>query len=242
MTGQQLITRALKAIGVVAAGEVPSADMSQDALDILNSMVKMWNVDGTSLAGQTIAAYALTSGKQTYTIGGPGLAADFDALRPTRITDANLISTATTPNVRFPLNIIDYDQWADIRLQAQPTSAYPTKIYPDMAFPLTTLYLWGVPAANLQLELFTWEQIVSFTLGGTFVLPGEYEEALIYNLAVRLLVLFPGANPSPLLPELAGQSLAKLQKYNAVTPIMAADAAVVGATHGIFNILSGEVN
>lgn len=242
MTGQDLITRAMKSIGACAAGETPSPEESQDALDILNSMVKLWNVDGTSIAGQIINAYALTNGKQTYTIGGPGLGADFDATRPTKITEANLIATSTTPNVRFPLNIIDYDQWADIRLQAQPTSAYPTKIYPDMAFPLTTLYLWGVPAQNLQLELFTWEQITSFTLAGTFVLPGEYEEALIYNLAVRLMILFPGSNASPLLPELAMQALGKLQKYNAVTPVMAADAAVVGATHGIFNILSGEVN
>ena len=38
-----IITRAMKDIGAVAAGEVPTADEAQDGLDMLNDMIAQWS-------------------------------------------------------------------------------------------------------------------------------------------------------------------------------------------------------
>ena len=38
-----IITRAMKDIGAVAAGEVPTADEAQDGLDMLNDMCAQWS-------------------------------------------------------------------------------------------------------------------------------------------------------------------------------------------------------
>lgn len=240
MTSLDLITRALKAVGIVGFGETVDSDMAADCLDTLNSMIRLWNAENLSLQGTLISAYPLVQGKQTYTIGGPGLGADFDAIRPQKITQVNLIATATTPNVRYPVDIINADQWASIQVQTQPSTLYPSALYDDLAFPLSTLYLWGVPSASLQLELFTWETLSSFPLLTTaFSLPGEYEEAIIYNLAVRLAGILQVTAP-PIIIEMAATAKAVLQRYNAVTPIMDCDPMVTLSRRNIFNISSGQ--
>ncbi len=43
MTAQELINGALRLIGVIAAGETPSADESADALAAFNAMIQNWN-------------------------------------------------------------------------------------------------------------------------------------------------------------------------------------------------------
>ena len=42
-TPLDIITRAMKDIGAVAAGEVPTADEAQDGLDMLNDMIAQWS-------------------------------------------------------------------------------------------------------------------------------------------------------------------------------------------------------
>ena len=42
-TPYDIISRALKDIGALEAGEVPSADAAQDAFDMLNDLVDQWS-------------------------------------------------------------------------------------------------------------------------------------------------------------------------------------------------------
>lgn len=44
-TARQIITRALRRIRVIAAGETPEADMATDALEVMNDMMAGWNAD-----------------------------------------------------------------------------------------------------------------------------------------------------------------------------------------------------
>ena len=42
-TPLDIITRAMKDIGALAAGENPTADEAQDGLDMLNDMIAQWS-------------------------------------------------------------------------------------------------------------------------------------------------------------------------------------------------------
>lgn len=48
-TANDVITRALRMIGVLAAGEAASAEDAADALGALNDMLRDWEADGVSL-------------------------------------------------------------------------------------------------------------------------------------------------------------------------------------------------
>lgn len=45
-TARQIITRALRRIRVIAAGETPDADMASDGLEVMNDMMSAWNAEG----------------------------------------------------------------------------------------------------------------------------------------------------------------------------------------------------
>ena len=48
-----IISRALKDIGALEAGEVPTADAAQDAFDMLNDMLDQWSNEGMMVYNYT---------------------------------------------------------------------------------------------------------------------------------------------------------------------------------------------
>jgi hypothetical protein len=53
-TAGDQINRALRLLGVLAEGETPSADMSNDALTALNQMIDSWNTERLSVFAHKI--------------------------------------------------------------------------------------------------------------------------------------------------------------------------------------------
>jgi hypothetical protein len=103
---------------------------------------------------------------------------------------------------------------------------------------LSSLYLWGQPVAGQILELFTWTQVPTFlTITDAVVLPLQYEDALVLNLAVRLGPPF-GLPVHPDVRADAQKSLLRLESINAPRPI--ASLGFGGCGCGDFNIYSGE--
>jgi hypothetical protein len=49
MTGLDFVRRAMRSIGVLQQGEVPSAQEASDALGTLNDMLQAWRLDGIDL-------------------------------------------------------------------------------------------------------------------------------------------------------------------------------------------------
>ena len=68
-TPLDIISRALKDIGALEAGEVPSADSAQDALDMLNDLVDQWSNEDMMVFNTTEIIFPLISGQVQYTIG-----------------------------------------------------------------------------------------------------------------------------------------------------------------------------
>ena len=67
-TRDKIIRRALRMIGAFASGDSPTADQLTDAIDVLNAMIKMWQVDGY-LWLRTFAELTLVPGQSSYEIG-----------------------------------------------------------------------------------------------------------------------------------------------------------------------------
>jgi len=65
----EIISRALKDIGALEAGEIPTPDASQDALDMLNDLIDQWSNEGMMVYNVTEIVFNLISGQTQYTIG-----------------------------------------------------------------------------------------------------------------------------------------------------------------------------
>jgi hypothetical protein len=71
-TPLDIISRALKDIGALEAGESPSADATQDAFDMLNDLVDQWSNEEMMVYYKNEIVFPIVSGQTQYTIGPTG--------------------------------------------------------------------------------------------------------------------------------------------------------------------------
>jgi hypothetical protein len=71
-TPLDIISRSLKDIGALAAGETPTADESQDALDMLNDMVAQWSNENMMVFYKTEIIFNTVQNTVQYTLGPGG--------------------------------------------------------------------------------------------------------------------------------------------------------------------------
>jgi hypothetical protein len=242
----KLIYAALRKAAVTLGPQrTPSAAQFEDGLEELNRLIGSLNCDRLNIYAISRYQFPLT-GAATYTIGQvPGLLADFDAPRPQLIESANIVDVTGT--IRYPLALFTSLQWARITYQTIPNTI-PTALYNDRANPVSTLYLWGQPQPGQTLELFTWTQVPTFqNLSDQVTLPLQYEDALVLNLAVRLVSHFPLApnvprQVDPNLYQQARESLMRLESINAPQPVADTSALCSGSGSGYnrWNIYSDQ--
>lgn len=72
MTPLDIVSRALKDIGALEAGETPTADAAQDALDMLNDMLDQWSNESMLPFYKTEIVFPVTANVTQYTIGPGG--------------------------------------------------------------------------------------------------------------------------------------------------------------------------
>ena len=64
-----IISRALKDIGALEAGETPTPEAAQDAFDMLNDLVDQWSNEDMMVYNTTEIIFPLIAGQIQYTIG-----------------------------------------------------------------------------------------------------------------------------------------------------------------------------
>jgi hypothetical protein len=67
-----IVSRSLKDIGALEAGENPTADAAQDAFDMLNDMVDQWSNEDMMVFYKNEIVFPITPGQTQYTIGPGG--------------------------------------------------------------------------------------------------------------------------------------------------------------------------
>src|SRR4029434_6318083 len=107
-TALQLLTDALKLIGVVAGHELPTASEQQDSFARLNELIDSWGTQAQTLIVSRRDPVTLHSGQQTYAFGAGG---DLGALpRPMAIDHATVL-IGSPPAVETPVTVL---QAADV--------------------------------------------------------------------------------------------------------------------------------
>jgi len=67
-----IVSRALKDIGALEAGETPTPEAAQDAFDMLNDLLDQWSNESMMVSYKTEIVYPITPGQTQYTIGPGG--------------------------------------------------------------------------------------------------------------------------------------------------------------------------
>ncbi len=241
MTILDLVTIALKRIGVIASVETPSAADADSALTALNSLIDQWQSERLQIYQETRTVWTIVSGTGSYTVG---TAANVNVLRPVIVDHVNFQDTSLSPTLEMQLQPLTDDAYAAIP-QKTLTNTYPTSWYYNPTFDsgFATLKLWPVPTStSLQGVMYAPQAVARFTaLTQTLSLPPGYERMLTTNLAVELCPEH-SQQPSPALLVAATDSKAAVMRSNIKLLDMSVDAGALiqGRDHRFwYNIYAG---
>jgi|TARA_B100000949_G_C14289143_1_gene456181 hypothetical protein len=237
MTANELITRSLKTIGVLASGETADSGSVSDALVVLNNMVDSWATNRLTIYAVIRNVLDLSASTQEYTIGTGGT---FAIVRPVWIARGSLIldrNASAAEKIELPVSgPVTVQEWQRVAIKGT-TSTYPTLFYYDKAWTagLAKVSVWPIPDnSNVQLVLYVPTALTQFAdLTTAYTFPPGYEEALRYQLALRLAQEF-GAVVSGGLLELARESFADIKRVNLSKATLGIDPALT-AQGGRYN-------
>jgi hypothetical protein len=213
----------------------------------------------SSVATATVTSHGFTTGQAVYILGATQ--PQYNGLVSVTVTGVNTftypiqgspVSPATgtitvteqaDAAVEIPRAIYTDAAWQANQVK-NLTSTLFTGAYYNPTQPWGTLALWPIPTSSAnQLILYTTTQFAAFadlTTDYTFTdMPG-YEEALEYNLAVRLSTPFGRELPSAI-ASLASSSLALIKRGNVRLVDLEVDAALTANRGAWYNIQTGNL-
>lgn len=234
MTGRAIIAAALRKIGALAPSESVAASEASDGLSELNRMIANWSTEGLIIYTRTREAVAMTPGTATYTMGTGGT---FSATRAIRIHEALIRDDSASPAIEYPVRMLTLTEWSAIS-QKDASGSIPHSLYADGAFPSEVITVYPRPTIAHKLVLFSDKPLSSIsTLDATVSLPSGYEDAIIYNLAVRLAPEYGRPVPDAVAIT-ANESKANIKRANHKPAYLSCDAAIAG--RGGFNMNTGD--
>lgn len=182
-TGVQIAEDALSKLGVLAEEEALPNYQLERILRTLTMMLKTWQADGLSGWLHTEGTLTLVDSDKDYVFGSGGsfTTIPFD-IKQIRISHDGGSELEMTPLSRA----------AYYRLPNRTTEGYPTQYFYDRQRDSGTLYLWPVPDDSDYDLTFTYRRrIMDMDAGAdNFDLPPEWEEAIVWNLAERLINVY----------------------------------------------------
>ena len=233
-TAADQINGALRLIGVLAEGEVPSAATSQDALAALNQMIDSWNTERLSVFSTIDQVFNWPPSTRIRTLGPTG---DFVGQRPVQLDDATYFRDAST-NVSYGIKMINQEQYNNIAVKTV-TSTYPQVLWYNATYPDIEIYIYPVPSRVLEFHFVSVQKLDEpAALDTVLAFPPGYLRAFRYNLACELAPEF-GVEPSSQVRRIAMYSKRDLKRINNPDDVMAMPAAMI-INRPRFNIYSGN--
>jgi len=233
-TAADQINGALRLIGQLAEGEVPSAETSADALTALNQMIDSWNTERLSVFATQDQTFTWAPNERIRTIGPTG---DFVGARPVQILDSTYFRDAAT-NVSYGIRMLNELQYNNIAVKTV-TSTYPQIMWVNMTHPNATMYVYPVPIRPLEFHIISVQELSEpATLSTVLAFPPGYLRAFRYNLAMELAPEF-GVEPSPQVQRIAMTSKRNLKRINNPDDVMSMPYSVI-ARRNRYNIYAGN--
>jgi len=209
-TVRDILARSMRLLGISDPVEALTPEQGLIGLEAFNAMLDAWNADNLMVYTILRSAFALTPGKQSYTLGTGG---DFSMPRPAAIENFSILLTGVNPVVEIPIRVLQDEDWRDITVKTV-SSGFPTEVYPAGDYPLNTLYFWPIPTGPCSVALYTWNLVPEFTsLNDLVAFPPGYRDAFCHNLAVLIAPEF-GLMASPQVAQRAISTKEAIQRIN----------------------------
>lgn len=230
MLVQDAISYAQRVAGILGVGQTALPQDTADAQTALSLMLQQWRQKRWLVFRLNTTTVPLLVGKASYTVGpaatpNPDFVTDGN-FRPANIQSCYLRQTAGLgPNtfpLDFPMRIIQSRQDYD-RISLKSLQSWPSAIYYDPTIPNATMYIWPIPIQNLFSLYIAWQTAIDvageqgLATDLETLLPAETQEAIIYNLAQRLITNYklpPDANVA----DMAKATLNTLRQVNFAIP------------------------
>ena len=253
MKARDLISSALRTVGIISSGETPSAAEASDGLSVLNMMIESWSADNLSLFQLKREVFELVPNKGEYTVG---IGADFNTSRPMTVLGAAYGTLIKTPIFEQPPTpeddpltpedesavipdpiIVGYSLSSNFEIPMeilpyqkwmgislkQTPSTIPTEVYVHGGAPFEMLSFWPVPSETCAFVMYSQKELTQFP-----DLDEEIDFPPGYSEALKYNLAVRigteyGREISPRIDKLASDSLAKIKVKNSRTPIMKND-------------------
>lgn len=176
LTAAQVITYALKKIGVVRAGGAATGEAAEDARLELEMMLKEWALTGPCLFTRREGRVTLTANTQSYALS--------DTM-PLRILHARYRDASGRD---MPMDALTREEYFDLPLKS--ARGIPSQYYFDPRGAASELYVWPVLAAvNGETIEYTYQRRIEDigVIANSIDIPQEWLSTLGYGLAARLL-------------------------------------------------------
>jgi hypothetical protein len=233
-TAGDIINGALRLLGVLAEGEVPSSETSQDALTAMNQMIDSWNTERLAVYATQDQVFTWPAGQITRTLGPTG---DFVGNRPVLLDDSTYFLDPGT-GVSYGIKFINQQQYNGIAVKTV-TSTFPQVIFVNETFPDVEMTIYPRPTRALEWHFVSVEELTKpATLATQLFFPPGYLRAFRYNLATEMAPEF-GTEPTPQVSRIAMASKRNLKRINNPNDIMAMPYSIV-ATRQRFNVYAGN--
>lgn len=233
-TAGDIINGSLRLLGVLAEGEVPSAETSQDALRAMDQMIDSWNTERLSVYATQDQVFTWPSGQLSRTLGPSG---NFVGNRPVLLDDSTYFRDPGT-GVSYGIKFINQQQYNGIAVKTV-TSTFPQVIFVNMTHPDIEMYIYPRPTRDLEWHFISVEELTQpATLATVLHFPPGYLRAFRYNLACELAPEF-GVEPAPQVQRIAMTSKRNLKRINNPDDIMSMPYSLV-ATRQRYNIFAGN--
>jgi hypothetical protein len=184
LTRAQVISGALRKLGVLASGASPSTAQTNDATEALNALVKAFHADGMPLWAITNHTFTVTSGTSSYAIG-TGLT--LNVTPPLKVLQARYKLSGGDFTPMNVYNQYDFNNLPDVNSEGVPINLY-YKYGVTNGVDTGTIKLWPIPNdSTTQIDIVYQRPFMDMdATDNQFDFPSYWMQALIYNLAWAL--------------------------------------------------------
>lgn len=232
ITARSLITLSLKQAGVLGVGQTALAEDMDDCFTLLMQMVALWNKNRW-LVPALIDIKTVGNSLISNPIG-PGQF--WNVARPGQVKGAYIVQLNTGSNaVSLPIQqIFSYERYIGIAVKS--LNSLPTYMFYDGQWPNGNIFFWPIPNNTYECHILVQQQLgwpiaatnpptANTGLDTPFSLPDEYQEAVFYNLALRISEMYQLPS-SPGTIKLARASLNTIRGDNTQVPTMQMPAGI----------------
>jgi hypothetical protein len=178
----QFITRAMRILGVLPSGNVPTADELEQGIIALNLMLKGMQADGINIYRQTQYSVTVTDNQ-----GTPGNPVTISPLI-LGLEEARWVVQPEPNLYERPMMVYSYIDYQTLPNKLNGSNSGPSIIMFDRQENASNLYLYPPPTMGGTLNFTAARSVLDVTQASDTVdVPVEWQEAIMYNLADRLM-------------------------------------------------------